>query len=122
MAPPPSTLLLVLGTLAVLGGVGALLWPVGGPGEADCATLDGADRDRCLHDRVRALPAAEAERVVATAADFADPLVRDASLLTWINAHRPELTDDAALAVCRQLSTTEARACERKVMSPHLWR
>lgn len=120
--PASSPQLLVFaGALLLGGGVLALGWDRA-QAEAPCLErAAGLERDACLRDTILAAPADDVARVIGLASVTSDPVVRDATLMTWVMRNRPALSSDAALRVCGRLSTTEARACERKVLSPHLW-
>jgi hypothetical protein len=86
---------------------------------ADCATLDGLERDACFDARVRA--ATGPDTVIAEARSIHDPLVRDAAVVAWVRAHRTELRPSDG-RVCSVLTSTEQAGCARRLASPHLSR
>jgi hypothetical protein len=89
-------------------------------GANDCEALVGLERDGCLHAHVQHVTAAA--EVAAIAPTFGDPLVRDAALIQWLNAHQKSISPRNGQAICALLSPREQNACNRRLNAPHLSR
>jgi hypothetical protein len=76
--------------------------------------------DKCLHDD--AIAAATPDEVVQITAQIADPIVRDAAVLQWIELHRGAVSPADSQHLCGILSPAEAQTCQRRAVSAHLQR
>lgn len=109
----------VLGA-ACLGGV--LAWSLRPAGPVPCeqrATV--ADRDICLYQEVVGAESTSAEAAQRTIQSIADPVVRSAAVVAWLDAHASTPLEDSE-PLCDLLTGTERMACQRRVHSPHLRR
>ncbi|MFT5582743.1 MAG: hypothetical protein ACI9VR_000319 [Cognaticolwellia sp.] len=78
----------------------------------------GLDRDICLSKRLEALPSPE--RASLDAALIADPVVRGAAVMRWVEAHNKAWNPQQVLPLCDQLQGRDRGACHRRVQSAHL--
>lgn len=103
--------------------VWALWLAVGCGGGPSCEReAAGMDRDLCLHDRVLALPGAEAARALELAGRIEDPVVRGAAVFTWVIQNNREIEPRSGQALCALLTGQERETCTRKLSQVHLRR
>lgn len=83
----------------------------------------GAERDVCLHDRVRLEPQRwTADELLGFVDGIQDPIVRDATVMVWVREHRGQTSERERQAVCGRLAGLERAACDRRLMTAHLSR
>ena len=92
-------------------------------GEPECsARPQGLERDRCLHDRALALPAAQSADVLVLVKQIEDPIVRGAAVYTWVGQNNRDVSQRDGQALCELLDGREKVTCVRKLSSVHLLR
>ena len=92
------------------------------PAPKTCAELPaGLERDQCLHREIDALPGAQLEDVLVKAGQIQDPIVRQAALYSWVEAHNNEIPRDRGQALCQMLDGRHQSHCLRLLSSPHLY-
>jgi hypothetical protein len=90
-------------------------------GQKTCEQLEmGLPRDQCLHDRAVALPPSELTRFKADVVLIQDPIVRTATLLSWVTLHRGQIPFQQAQDLCQTLGGSEVHTCRRRVEAAHL--
>ena len=80
----------------------------------------GEDDARARYEAAATAP--DATTLDAALTKIADPVVRDAAILTWVAAHRDDVPADTARALCGRVAATDAPACLRRVDAAHLGR
>ncbi len=102
----------------------ALLLLLGvGCGPVPCESMAaGPERDRCLHKRIVADGAMAPSEVARLAATLEDPMIRNATVLTWARDHRGAVSDADRAALCGLLLGQERNVCDRRLSAAHLSR
>lgn len=99
-----------------------LVWLVMlGCGPTPCERLaEAPERDSCFHAEILTLPTSAVGKVTETASRIQDPVVRNATVLTWARDHRDGVDPTGARALCALLPAEEGRLCERRLFAAHL--
>lgn len=86
-----------------------------------CAAMQpGRQRDECWRDQVELLPVDQAGRLPELVQPIADPVIRDAAVLSWLEQHGQAISPDQAEATCDLLDESRAHMCRRRLQSAHL--
>lgn len=93
----------------------------GGPVSCE-AMAAGPDRDRCLHRQILADGAMAPTEVARLAAIVEDPMIRNATVLTWARDHRGAVADADRAQLCGLLLGQERNVCDRRLSAAHLSR
>lgn len=80
------------------------------------------ERDRCLHDQIKQLDAAQASQVLAKAKQIQDPMVRGAAVSRWVADHAGQMPPGLGQELCALLRGRDVGYCQRRLSSPHLQR
>lgn len=87
-----------------------------------CAALSGVPHEQCLAELAAAVPPTQMDAVLTAVSAISDPIVRDATVLGYVEDHGAAISRTDGLKLC-QLTTGWARGqCDRKLQSPHLHR
>lgn len=78
----------------------------------------GLDRDICLSKRLETHTTPE--QASLDAALIADPVVRGAAVMRWVETHNKAWNPQQVLPLCDQLEGRDRGACHRRVQSAHL--
>lgn len=78
------------------------------------------DADTAVVARAVAVPAGDVEAMDALLASIEDPIVRQAALTAWIDAHATKQSLSAVTPLCERLEGAGRVVCLRKAASPHL--
>ncbi|MEC8425701.1 MAG: hypothetical protein VX000_18075, partial [Myxococcota bacterium] len=87
-----------------------------------CDAKAGMERDRCVHDEVRAIPGSQPDEVARNASRISDPMIRGAAVSGWVAEHVDELPVEKGQALCELLEGRDKSYCHRRLSSPHLQR
>ncbi len=87
--------------------------------QLDCRLLGV---DACRSNRVLTRPATDVDAVIVELEAIEDPTLRGATLLSWTDKHRGELSMDRTERICALLPAEEALWCRRHLGSSHLSR
>lgn len=115
-------------TTLMLGLLGAVVAGCGQEESASAAGLTGCDakagmeRDRCLHDELRAIPGSQPDEVARNASRINDPMIRGAAVSGWVAEHVDELPVEKGQTLCELLEGRDKSYCHRRLSSPHLQR
>ncbi len=92
-----------------------------GTGEV-CAGVAGVPREQCLADIAMKVPPTQIPALLVALDAIQDPIVRDATVLGYVEAHGAAISRPDGLKLC-QLTTGWAKGpCDRTLQSPHLHR
>lgn len=88
---------------------------------SDCERQSsGPKRDTCLHQRAIAEGGVAPAELVRLAGLIEDPMVRDATVLTWVRDHRGAVQDADRSQICGLLRGQERNTCDRRLSAAHL--
>ena len=79
-----------------------------------------ADADTATVARAVAVPAGDVEAMDALLVSIEDPIVRQAALTAWLDAHAAEHGVALGTPLCERLEGAGRVVCLRKAASPHL--
>jgi hypothetical protein len=83
----------------------------------------GSTRDTCLHRRVADDPERwSADEVLRFSGDIEDPIVREATVMTWVRAHRGSVNEADRQRICGIFTGVERNTCDRRLAAAHLSR
>ena len=105
----------------------AILWMLAcaGEGDANKACPDIADskmRDGCYHKEILAMPASDIAKIVGTAEQITDPMIRGAAVSEWVKNHNNDINQQQGQRLCTLLDGRDRSYCLRRLSSPHLRR
>ena len=104
--------------VAVLGGVAVVALAIAGVAGGVLPWFE--DADTAMVARAVALPAGDVEAMDALLVSIEDPIVRQAALTAWMDAHAAEQGVALATPLCERLEGAGRVVCLRKAASPHL--
>lgn len=97
-----------------------LLWlACSAPLPTPCEEMSaGIDQDICFSKRMGAIP--DPEQAAQNAQGIADPVVRGAAVMRWIEANNKAWNPQQVMPLCETLDGRDKGACHRRVLSAHL--
>lgn len=88
---------------------------------SDCAAIPaGRSRDLCWRDQISVLPPQQADQLSGQVANIQDPVIRDATVLGWLEDNAQAISPAQGEAACGLLDDRRAHSCRRRLQSAHL--
>ena len=105
-----------------------LLWVIACAGTASngqqaCPDIeDSKQRDACYHEEILLMPASDITKIVQTAQQITDPMIRGAAVSEWVKNHNNDINQQQGQQLCTLLDGRDRSYCLRRLSSPHLQR